>query len=57
LDESLKYETYSDYDKLMQIIANFAIDDKSFYSKLLNIINNNEGFVPIAIQEQVLKLV
>lgn len=56
LDENLKYEVYSDYDKLMAVVSNFAISDKDFYSKLLDTINKNGNFVPIQIQAQVLKL-
>lgn len=57
LDEHLTYNNFTDFDKLMQIICNFAISDENFYTKIKEVIENNEGFVPISIQEEVAKMV
>lgn len=56
LDEYISYDKLSDYDKFQFIISSLAINDLDYYNKLLEYVDSNQNFGPIAIQEYVSRL-
>lgn len=56
LDENLKYNNLTDYDKFIIFISTFATDNFNFYEKLKNFIVNNNKLAPLMIQEYVSKI-
>lgn len=56
LDEHIKYGELKDYDKFQFIISSLALNDLDYYTNLLNYIQENPKFGPIAIQEHVSRL-
>lgn len=57
LDDKIRYDTLTSYDKLALLITNFSLSSTDYYTKLRTFITNNDGIAPLAIQEYAAKLI